>query len=116
MNISSVSSAFLNGVAFPKAHGPRVFSVADTLSEADKKLVLDATGWDITNDPRGERASEDAKKFAGRLNLDRAAGVLTGEIDSSYIGQLIEEQMAGYRGGMELPVDLLRRAQGILRD
>ena len=51
--------------------GGRCFSAITTLTKADKELVKNATGWDINADPEALTASEAAKSFAGRLNLDR---------------------------------------------
>lgn len=96
----------------------RGFSVQTTLTADDKQMIKDTTGWDIDKDPIGATASEAAKDFAGRLNLDRytlskygSADGFTGQVDRAYIQHMIQEQLGGQ--GM-VPVSLLYKVQSYL--
>jgi hypothetical protein len=96
----------------------RGFSVQTTLTAGDKQMMKDTTGWDIDKDPTGAKASEAAKDFAGRLNLDRytlskygSADGFTGQVDQAYLQHMIQEQLGGQ--GM-VPVSLLYKVQSYL--
>ncbi len=86
----------------PRGSG-NVFSVITTLTTSDKALVKQATGWDIDADPLGLHASQDATELAGRLNIDRYSGALTGPVTQSYLEGLVKNSA----GAAQLPADLL---------
>ena len=86
---------------------PNAYSYLDTLTDSDKDVVKAATGWDIDADPIGVNISPEAWALVGRLNLDRACGALTGDIDKSYIDKLIEENFAPQQGQTTVPLSAL---------
>jgi hypothetical protein len=93
---------------------PNAYCYLDTLTDSDKSLVKAATGWDIDADPSGNTASPEAKQFVGRLNLDRAAGVLKGDIDQAYISKLIQENLSPQPDQAAVPLSVLYEAQRYL--
>ncbi len=93
---------------------PNAYCYLDTLTDSDKSLVKAATGWDIDADPFGNTASPEAKQFVGRLNLDRAAGVLKGDIDQSYISKLIQENLSPQPDQATVPLSVLYAAERCL--
>ena len=83
-------------------------------------MIKDVTGWDIDSDPFGRTASDAAKAFAGRLNLDRytfskygSSDGFTGEVDLGYIQHIIQEQLHGQ--GM-VPVSILYKVEAYLQN
>jgi hypothetical protein len=109
VNISS------DGKVLAQQHDDTGFSILTTLTAADKQTIKGATGWDIDKDPTGATASEGAKDFAGRLNLDRytlakygSADGFTGAVDQAYIQHVIQEQVGGQ--GM-VPLSVLYKIQ-----
>ena len=95
--------------SIPRGSG-NAFSILTTLTPADKQLVKQATGWDIDSDPLGKTASPEASALAGRLNLDRYSGNLTGPITQSYLQSLAEEKA----GGAQVPIEALYKAEAAL--
>lgn len=65
------------------------FVINDKLTPSDKSLVIAATGGLNQTSPSGTMQIND---LAVRIALDRETGVLTGEVDKSYINNLINEQ------------------------
>ncbi|MBI3285746.1 MAG: hypothetical protein HYZ65_12980 [Burkholderiales bacterium] len=65
------------------------FTTVDMLTSADKKLITAATG-----NLQAVSASglHEVNLLATRVALDRFSGTLTGEVDKSYINNLIKEQ------------------------
>lgn len=113
----------LPGAYWSSDGGGEGFSCDTTLTKKDKELVKAATGWDIDADPDGNTASEGAKEFAGRLNMERFSVArygdpgngLTSEITSGYLQGLIQEQLSAQHDQMRLPLDVLYKAQSIVQ-
>jgi hypothetical protein len=114
----TVNNAGANPVAWitrPATTGNSTNRRGDALSSltsADKQLLNGSAGWDVDSDAYGEMASEDAKRFAGQIMRDRAVGKLSGEVDSTYLSDLMQQQA---RLGEELvPASVLSRALSFL--
>ncbi len=83
-----------------------------SLTSGDKKLLNGSTAWDVDSDPYGEVASEGARRFAGQIMSDRAVGKLSGEVDTTYLSDLMQQQA---RLGEELvPASVLSKAMAFL--
>ena len=67
------------------------FVIADELTPADKSLIIASSG---SLDPVSTTGEHLGNPFATRIALDRAGGSLTGEVDKSYINNIINQQKA----------------------
>jgi hypothetical protein len=65
------------------------FVTVDTLTPTDKKLIETVTG---SLQAVSNSGVHEVNLLATRIALDRFSGTLTGEVDKSYINNLIKEQ------------------------
>lgn len=67
------------------------FVINDELTPSDKSLVVAATG---SLNPVSSSGTMQINKLAVQIAFDRSSGFLTGEVDKSYINNLITQQKA----------------------
>jgi len=96
----------------PGASANRQGNAITSLTSGDKELLKGSTGWDVDSDQYGELASEDAKRFAGQIMRDRAVGKLSGEVDASYLSDIMQQQ--NHLGEELVPSIVLTKALSFL--
>ena len=88
-NVSSTSTVTKQKASDSISGLPSSFVINDELTPADKSLIVAATG---SLNPVSSSGTMQINDLALQIAFDRAGGFLTGEVDKSYINNLITQQ------------------------
>ena len=90
-NVSSTSSVTSSKSVDRVGGVPSSFVIDDELTPADKSLVIAATG---SLNPVSSTGVMQINDLALQIAFDRSSGYLSGEVDKSYINDLINQEKA----------------------
>lgn len=115
-DIVDLSPAAIQGTRTSSTHD--VNQLCNPLSESDKALVKNLTGWDATTQPDGPTPplTQGERNFILMVSLDRAEGTLTGDVTPEYISNFKHMQMQDPSGQILVPDSILEKALSLVRN